>query len=339
MTNSEEEKIAKSALIENSDIKAKKILIGEDVVLKNIRVEAEAFIVDKNTKINDSILLSNGKIQIGKYVQIKENSVLKAFRGVKVGTRTVIDRGVIIAGIQSEKSYFEIGIFSNVLHHSYINPVREVIIGNKVGIGGYCLIFTHGVWQNAFKGYPYQYGKVEIKDEAWLAWHVFVGPGVTIGKGATIAGGSVIWKDVPDHCLAAGDPAKIVPRNWLAKGLKKESKHKLLLKVMNEFKDYFLEFIGNKSIQIEQKNEYIYKIKTNVGNIIYISENFEENLNQIKESDFDLISLKLPEKIKSNHNWIEIDTESKSGKHSELSLEFIEYLRRYGVKILDIEDQ
>ncbi len=335
----EEEKIAKSANVDNCNIKARKITIGEDVVLKNVRVEAEEFIVDKNTKINDSILLSNGKVQIGKYVQIKENSVLKAFRGVKVGTRTVIDRGVIIAGIQSEKSYFEIGTFSNILHHSYVNPVREIIIGNKVGIGGYCLIFTHGVWQNAFKGYPYQYGKVEIRDEAWLAWHVFVGPGVTLGKGVTCAGGTVIWKDVPDYCLVAGDPAKIIHRNWLVKGRKNESKHKLLLKVIEEFNDYFREFVGNESIQITNINEEILKIDTNIGKLIYISDNFEENLKKLNEKKFDIISLQIPEYIKSKYNWIEIDTELKSETNNELSLEFIEYLRRYGVKILDIEDQ
>ncbi|NVM55396.1 MAG: hypothetical protein HWN66_16940 [Candidatus Helarchaeota archaeon] len=339
MTSFEERKIAKSAQIENSDIKAKKVIIGEDVVLKNIRIEAETFIVGKNTRMNDCILLSNGEIQIGKYVQVKENSVLKAFRGVKVGHRTIIDRGVLVAGLQSEYSYFEIGNSCVLLHHSYVNCAREVIIGNKVGIGGYCLIFTHGVWQNAFKGFPVKYGKVVIKDEAWLPWHVFVMPGVTIGKGATIGGGSVIRKDIPDYALAIGDPPKIIARDWLEKGPKKETKHELLLKVINEFRNFFYEYIGNKSIKIEEENDYFIKIKTDMGNLIYISDNFNENLQKVQEKEFDLISLEIPDKIKRNYNWIEIDTELKSEKNNKLSLEFIEYLRRYGVKISDIEDQ
>ena len=338
MTSFEEEKIARSAQIENSDINAKKVIIGEDAVLKNVKVEAETFIVGKNTNLNDCILLSNGEIQIGKYVQIKENCVLKAFRGIKVGHRTIIDRGVLVAGLQSEYSYFEMGNSCVLLHHSYVNPAREVLIGNKVGIGGYCLIFTHGVWQNAFKGFPVKFGKVVIKDEAWLPWHVFVMPGVTIGRGATIGGGSVIRKDIPDYALAIGDPPKIIARDWLRQGPTKEKKHELLLKVIEEFRNFFYEYIGNKSIKVEQINDYLMKIKTNMGNLIYISDNFEENLSKIGEKDYDLISLEIPDEIKRDCNWIEIDTELRTEEINKLSLEFIQYLRRYGVKIMDIED-
>jgi hypothetical protein len=143
-------------------------------------------------------------------VEIKEDSVLKAFKGVKVGNATIIDRGVIIGGLQSEHSYFEIGDRGVILHHTYINTAREVTVGNNVGIGGYCMIFTHGVWQNAFKGYPLQFGRVQILDNVWLAWHVFVMPNISIGEGTTVAGGAVVTKDLPAHCLAAGVPAKII---------------------------------------------------------------------------------------------------------------------------------
>jgi acetyltransferase-like isoleucine patch superfamily enzyme len=34
--------------------------------------------------------------------------------------------------------------------------------------------------------------------------------GVRIGDGAVIAAGSVVTKDVPSHCLAAGVPAKVI---------------------------------------------------------------------------------------------------------------------------------
>jgi acetyltransferase-like isoleucine patch superfamily enzyme len=185
------------------------VVISDGVWLENVHVESLSFSVGENTKVKDSILLSdNGAIEIGKLVQIKEQTVLKAFAGVKVGDRTIIDRGVVVAGLQSEYSYFEVGSRCVVLHHTCINTAREVIIGNNVG--GYCMIFTHGVWQNVFKGYPFQFGKVEIKDDVWLPWHVFVMPCVTIGKGATTAGGSVVAKDIPDYCLAGGVLARAI---------------------------------------------------------------------------------------------------------------------------------
>ena len=37
--------------------------------------------------------------------------------------------------------------------------------------------------------------------------------GVTIGEGALVAAGSVVTKDIPDHCIAAGNPAKVIKTN------------------------------------------------------------------------------------------------------------------------------
>lgn len=37
-------------------------------------------------------------------------------------------------------------------------------------------------------------------------------PGVTIGKGCTIAAGSVVTKDIPDWSVAMGSPAKVVKK-------------------------------------------------------------------------------------------------------------------------------
>ncbi len=38
--------------------------------------------------------------------------------------------------------------------------------------------------------------------------------GVTIGNGAVIGAKSVVTRDVPDYCIAAGNPATIVKRRY-----------------------------------------------------------------------------------------------------------------------------
>lgn len=35
-------------------------------------------------------------------------------------------------------------------------------------------------------------------------------PGVTIGNNVIIAAGAVVTKDIPDNCIAAGVPAKVI---------------------------------------------------------------------------------------------------------------------------------
>ena len=56
----------------------------------------------------------------------------------------------------------------------------------------------------------YTYGKVTIKQNAWLGMNVTICPGVTIGKYAVVGAGAVVTKDVPDYAVVGGVPAKIL---------------------------------------------------------------------------------------------------------------------------------
>lgn len=58
----------------------------------------------------------------------------------------------------------------------------------------------------------YTYGKVLIKKNAWIGMNAVITPGVTIGENAVVGAGSVVTKDVPDNCVVAGVPAKVIKR-------------------------------------------------------------------------------------------------------------------------------
>ena len=334
---SETRKIADSAVLKNCDIKSKRVVVDEGARLENVHVESDSFSVGRETRINDSILLSNGPVEIGKLVQIKEETVLKAFRGVKVGDRTIIDRGVVVAGLQSEQSYFEVGSRCVILHHSYINTAREVIIGNNVGIGGYCLIFTHGVWQNAFRGYPFQFGKVEIKDDVWLPWHVFVMPGVTIGRGTTIAGGSVVTKDIPEHCLAGGVPAKVIRGENYPQEPSLADKNNLAKSVLKDFVNYVKGFVGDKSVSLTEMGDDKIVLTSNLGNLVYVKELADDqSLASLQlPTSFDIVSFRVPSSFKKSGSWIELDTETRSKEMNKLACEFAQFIGRYGVRLVD----
>ena len=51
---------------------------------------------------------------------------------------------------------------------------------------------------------------VTIGDHAWLGMQCIVLKGVTVGEGAIIGAGSVVTRDIPPRCLAAGAPARVI---------------------------------------------------------------------------------------------------------------------------------
>jgi putative colanic acid biosynthesis acetyltransferase WcaF len=54
---------------------------------------------------------------------------------------------------------------------------------------------------------------VKIEDQVWIATDVFVGPGVTIRRGALVGARSSVFSDMPEAMLCLGSPAKpIKPR-------------------------------------------------------------------------------------------------------------------------------
>ena len=60
---------------------------------------------------------------------------------------------------------------------------------------------------------PLQLGPIEIGADAFIFARAFIAPGVNIGEGAVIGGGSVVVKDMPPWMICAGNPCRpIKPR-------------------------------------------------------------------------------------------------------------------------------
>ena len=51
---------------------------------------------------------------------------------------------------------------------------------------------------------------IVIGKDVWIGSNTTVTPGVTIGDGSVIAAGAVVTRNVPDHVLAGGVPARII---------------------------------------------------------------------------------------------------------------------------------
>ena len=55
---------------------------------------------------------------------------------------------------------------------------------------------------------------VIIENDVWIGCNVTILAGVHVGRGATIAAGAVVNKDVPPYCIAGGVPAKAIKFYW-----------------------------------------------------------------------------------------------------------------------------
>jgi maltose O-acetyltransferase len=56
-----------------------------------------------------------------------------------------------------------------------------------------------------------EFGKpVTIGDNVWIGGRAIVNPGVHIGNNVVIASGAVVTKNVPDHVVVGGNPARIL---------------------------------------------------------------------------------------------------------------------------------
>jgi len=140
-----------------------------------------------------------------------ESLVTITTRRLTLGADASIARLSIVAGDPDQETCeLTLGDHARVFPFCWIDPGRGVRIGNRAGIGGHTLIFTHGSWSNFFKGAPVAFGPVCIEDRVWLPWRVFVMPNVTICADSIIGAGSVVTSSIPKASLAAGSPAKVI---------------------------------------------------------------------------------------------------------------------------------
>ena len=87
----------------------------------------------------------------------------------------------------------------------------KVEIGNNVFFGPGVHIYTATHPLNALERRTVEFSKpVFIGDDCWIGGNTVICPGVKIGNGCTIGAGSVVTKDIPDHSLAVGNPARVI---------------------------------------------------------------------------------------------------------------------------------
>lgn len=90
----------------------------------------------------------------------------------------------------------------------------HISIGNNVQIGPRVSLIgvTHEVGDSNCRAGTSKKEKIVIEDGVWVGACSVILPNVHIGKGAIIAAGSIVIKDVPSNCMVGGNPAKMIKK-------------------------------------------------------------------------------------------------------------------------------
>ena len=148
--------------------------------------------VGRWVRVEGHLMVNNGgEIHLGEKVRIRASHLpveLGAMPGgvLEIGDRTYINSGASLCAQESVK------------------------IGARCAIGNQVLVMDtdfHSIEDHTLPGIA---RPVVIEDEVWLSARVIVLKGVTIGRGAVVAAGAVVTKDVPPYTLVGGVPAKFI---------------------------------------------------------------------------------------------------------------------------------
>jgi acetyltransferase-like isoleucine patch superfamily enzyme len=99
--------------------------------------------------------------------------------------------------------------------HTWINYGSSVSAHELVSIGAHCLV-GHYTFILDNDEPDFRDSKIAplskpvfIEDRVWIGSHTVILPGVRIGHHAVIGAGSVVMHDIPPHCVAMGNPARV----------------------------------------------------------------------------------------------------------------------------------
>ena len=225
----------------NSNINSNKIDIHDSVTIgDNVQINCNSIKLGKFTSIGDNVKITCKNFEAGDWLYMCE--------GVEVG------RG----GCTGPNSNVKIGNHVGIFERTIINPSESVEIGDNVGIGGEVMIWTHGAWLDTLQGFPSDFGPVRIGNDVWLPARSIVLPNVSVGDDVVIGIGSVINRDLPDGCFAAGSPCKVIKEKCYPRELSEDERKELVEGILNDW----------LKLLAEKKFPYIYRVQYENGKIL-----------------------------------------------------------------------
>jgi acetyltransferase-like isoleucine patch superfamily enzyme len=159
-------------------------------------------------------------VEIVKILKILRCRLLLArHRNIWLGKNSTFGRGTVFYAPNRMTIGNNVYIGKYCSFETDIEIDDDVLFGNNVGlIGRYDHDYSYigksikdspwiGDNDYDFKGKNL---KVIVEKDVWIGYGAIIVSGVRIGRGAVVAAGSVILKDVKPYTIVAGNPAKVI---------------------------------------------------------------------------------------------------------------------------------
>jgi UDP-3-O-[3-hydroxymyristoyl] glucosamine N-acyltransferase len=192
-----DQQIHKDAIVHHNAVLAPGVIIGSGVAIE------EDVYVGPNTVIANAVIRCHAKIgancsiglpgfgyekdETGRYWRFPHMGGVIIEENVEIGSNTCIDRGSI----------------GNTVIGSGVKIDNLVHIAHNVVIGENTLVIA-----NSMIG-----GSTTLEKGVWVAPSVSIMNQIRIGQGATLGMGAVVLKNVDDHAVVVGNPAKPLHRD------------------------------------------------------------------------------------------------------------------------------
>jgi maltose O-acetyltransferase len=174
---------------------------------KLLRVASEELALDPRrlaTHVVSALLPQNGFN--------RTRTLLLRSLGLRMGATSLIAGSLHITGSGPVRDLLSIGPGCYITGPLHIDLTAPVTIGARVYMGYEVMLVTadHELGDSVQRCGRRVFRPICIEDGVWLGSRVVVLPGVRIGKGAVVAAGAVVARNVAPNALVGGVPARFV---------------------------------------------------------------------------------------------------------------------------------
>jgi acetyltransferase-like isoleucine patch superfamily enzyme len=307
---------------------------------RRVRFSFGGVVVGRDVDLGDHVEIGLLAVVIGRTIRIGRHSSIGTMsyvscERIEIGEDARIREQVYVGGPQLPESAFILGSRTIVLQMAFINPTKPVTIGDDTGIGGHCLIFTHGAWLNALDGYPVTYEPVTLGKSVWLPWRVFLMPGTTIGDGSVIGANSLVSGTIPPYSLAVGSPAKVIRSGPdFPRKLSDDERRALVNEMLGEF-DRFIEY---NDVRVARDGDVATYRSGAEAHRLFRVRNGAVPIGSLARGDtvFSEVALTSDDRGELRRrgvHWLDVGGKSRSAEGSSLTEELAGFLGRYGIRL------